>query len=187
MSQMDFFLSEKERIKVVNFSYTRGFSIIPDLHFRKNSYIVTTNLDEYYEYCGLTPLLFLTSPEYSIHPLQLDFFEDSINGKNFFIRQRYGGPTIDFYSPIAGEKEDGIIGPGYLGIYPFYYTNNGKHVADTHLKNMYKLLTSFIQSISKMVRLKNRTYWVGNHTIEIAKKGDVKLLNISHNNILEGL
>ena len=138
MPQLDFILSEKERIEVVQFLFKNDCRIIPGCHYSTSKYNIVTDMEGYLKYCKEEPLLFLINDRYSFYPLELDFFENE-KGKTYFIKQRHGGPTIDFFSPIIGEKENNIIGPGFIGIYEYYYHNNNKIAPNADLKNIYKL------------------------------------------------
>lgn len=50
----------------------------------------------------------------------MDFFEKE-SKKIYFIKQRYGGPCIDFCSPVLAKIENKRIGSGFLNIYPSFY------------------------------------------------------------------
>jgi hypothetical protein len=178
MPQLDFFLNGIERDNFIEFAFKNNFKLVPDNHFDSNNYQIINDVDTYLKLAKTTPLIFLLNDKYSFFPLELDFFEKG--GRNvYFIKQKCGGPVIDFYSPIAGEIENGIVGPGFVGCYPFYYHNNKKIVPHFELSNSYKQMTTFIRSIAKPVKLSQRTYWLGKETINKAKKDEVKLLPIS--------
>lgn len=183
MSQVDFFLSEKERIEFSKYCFRHDCNIIPDKHYNTDKYIAATNMEEYERYCKKSPLLFITSKKFTVYPLELDHFEDGGKEKHF-IKQRHGGPTIDFFSPIIGELEDNIVGPGYIGIYPFYYRDNKKYVPDKSLIDFYKLFTTYIKESCQKIKLTQRTFWVGNLTIERGKKGEIQLLPESNIDLL---
>jgi hypothetical protein len=183
MTQVDFFLSESERNNFIEHCIKEGCMIIPDQHYDTDKYLVATTMHQYQQYCKKNPLLFIISKKYSTYPLELDYFEDE-GKKKYFIKQRHGGPTIDFFSPVVGEIEDNIVGPGYLGIYPFYYHNNQKFVPNKSLIDFYKLFSDYIKKSCQKIKLTQRTFWVGKHTIERAKKGEIQLLPISNIDIL---
>jgi hypothetical protein len=184
MPQIDFFLNEDERIQLIQYAFKIGCKVIPDLHYHNDEFETAIDLESYLKFCSDSPFLFLINKKYSFYPLEFDFYEET-NTRIYFIKKRYGGPSIDFFSPIIGEKEDNTIGPGYIGIYPFYFHNNRKIVPTKELTDVYNLLSSFIRKISIKVELVNRIYWVGNTTIKRAKKGGIKLVPISDINILE--
>lgn len=183
MKQIDFILSELERINFIKYCFEHGCHVVPDLRYDSDEYIVATDINLYYEYCKKSPLLFITSKKFSVYPLELDYFEDG-NKKRYFINQRHGGPTIDFYSPIIGEIEDNTVGPGYIGIFPFYYRNREKFVPNKGLIDLYKFFTVYLKKTCQNVKLAHRTFWVGNKTIERAKNGEIHLLPISNQDIL---
>ncbi|HEV8283658.1 MAG TPA: hypothetical protein VGQ09_05070 [Chitinophagaceae bacterium] len=178
MPELDFILNEEERILVVEFAFENGCKLIPGRHYSEKKYEMCTNMEDYSRFCQNEPLLFIINKKYSIYPLEFDFFENE-NGKKYFIKQRCGGPTIDFYSPILGEKKDNIVGTGLLGIYTHYYHDGKKFVPNSELSNIYKELSSFIKRMSRKIELSERTFRVGKKTIEKAMQGKIKLLPIS--------
>ncbi len=184
MSQVDFFLSEKERAGFIEHCFRHGCSIIPEQHYNTDKYIIVSNMEQYKKYCKKSPLLFITSKKFSVYPLELDHFEDG-DQKKYFIKQRHGGPTIDFFSPVIGEFEDNIIGPGYIGIFPYYYRVDKKYVPENGFIDLYKSFTTYIKESCQKIVLSKRTFWVGNLTIDRAKKGEIKLLQISNIDILK--
>lgn len=183
MTQVDFFLSEEERVEFIKFCFKHGCAAIPDQHYNVDKYIVATDITQYEQYCKKSPLLFITSKRFSVYPLELDYFEDE-GKKKYFIKQRHGGPSIDFFSPIIGELEDNIVGPGYIGIYPFYYHDTKKYVPNKGLTDFYKLFTTYIKESCQKIKLTHRTFWVGKGTIARAKKGEIQLLPISNIDLL---
>jgi hypothetical protein len=113
----------------------------------------------------------------------LDFFQRD-GKKIWYINQRQGGPTIDFYSPIIVKKTEKIIGPGFIGIYEYYYHGNNKITPNSELINLFKAVKSYIESITKPIVLSKRTYWLGKYTAEQALNGNLKLLPIQVLNLL---
>lgn len=184
MSQIDFLFCEQERVEFVQFAFKQKCMAIPDMHYNRPTYYSASNLEEYNAYCKDSPLLFLLNEAYSIHPLELSSFEKD-NATNYFIQQRHGGPSVDFYSPVIGEKENKVVGPGFLGIYPYYYHNTIKFEIGAEIKNIYKVLGDFIKSRSTKVQMAKRTFWLGEETIEKANNKEFNLLPISGVNVLD--
>jgi len=182
--QIDFILSEKERINVIQFALKNGCKIIPACHYSSEKYRIITDFDQYLQYSAEEPLLFMVNDKYSFYPLELDFFQRD-GKKIWYINQRQGGPTIDFYSPIIGEKTEKIIGPGFIGIYEYYYHGNNKITPNSELKNLFKAFKSYIESITKPIVLSKRTYWLGKYTAGQALNGNLKLLPISGIELIE--
>ena len=184
MPQTDFFICNQERAEFAAFAFDKKCKIIPDVHYDNARYCITSDINEYLKYCSDAPLLFLTNGLYSFYPLEFSSFEKD-NVKKFYIKQRCGGPTIDFYTPIMGEIKNGIIGPGFIGIYPHYFHSDVLFVPNAELKIMYNILGDFIKNKSKRVKLGSRTYWIGNKTIELVKKGEFQLLQIGDTNLID--
>jgi hypothetical protein len=183
MIQLDFFLSESERVDLIKYCFKYDCKIIPDSHYDSQNYIVAGDISEYEKFCKRSNLLFITSSRFSNHPLELDYF-DKEGKKKFFVKQRYGGPTLDFFCPVVGEIESNTVGPGFIGMYPYYYHGNKKFVPNKNLTDFFKNLTSHLKDSSKRIRLSQRTFWIGNRTIDRAKRGEIKLLPIANINLL---
>ncbi len=73
MTQVDFFLSEKERVDFIKYCFKHDCSVVPDKHYDTDKYIVATDMDQYKQYCKKSPLLFITSKKFSAHLLEFDF------------------------------------------------------------------------------------------------------------------
>ncbi len=105
-------------------------------------------MEGFKKYCKEGPLLFLLNQKYSFYSLELGSFKKE-GVEKYYVKQRYGGPTIDFFTPIFGERENNTIGPGFLSIHPSYYHKKIEFVPNEDLKSYYRLLTSFIRKMEK--------------------------------------
>lgn len=177
MPQLDFILSEGERIAFVEYAFQVGCSIVPDRNYDLEKYDTAYDLKGYNQFCINQPLLFLQNKRFTAYQLEIKQFEKEGDQK-FYIKPRYGGPTIEFYSPIIGEREGGIIGPGFLGIYPYYFHEKNKFVPNSDFKDVYQLLGAYIKGISQKNQLTVRTYYVGKVTIDMVKKTRCSLLQL---------
>ncbi|MEO5583681.1 MAG: hypothetical protein ABIR66_13405 [Saprospiraceae bacterium] len=184
MPQFDFIINEKERIKVIQFAFKNGCKIVPGGHYQTNTYPEITNISGYEKNCKDDPLLFLLNEKYSFNPLEFDSFTKE-NKKTFFLQQRHGGPAIDFFSPIHGERQNKIVGPGLIAIYPTYYVGDKTVVPNKEFKDIYNLLTGYIKRISIKIELNIRTFYLGNNTAQQAKRKELTILPISDIDILK--
>lgn len=181
MAQLDFFLCKDEKLELIEFCLENGCSLVPDFKYGTNIYTTLTSAAEYLDYYNKSLLFFIIHEDYTLYPLQMRAFEKD-GMKKYFIDQRYGGPTIDFYSPSLAEIEDNRIGPGFVGIYPFYYHNDEKFIPPPAIKDVYKLISSFIKKRCTRVKLQKRYYWVGNRTIELLRDGKCKMVDFTEVN-----
>lgn len=174
---MNFFFTLSEREGFVKFCFDNGFAIIPDMQYEDNSYYVIKNLEHYRNYMNEYVRFFIISEKYQAYPLEMDNFEKD-NKKVYYIMQRYGGPSIDFYTPFFAEKKHDKIGPGLISIYPFYYHYNEKFIPDNELKKVYELLTSYIRKKSKKVKIGKKNYWIGINTMERVKEATLEFVEM---------
>ncbi|MBB3057921.1 hypothetical protein [Mucilaginibacter gotjawali] len=177
MAEMNFFLNLNEREDFVKFCFDNAFTIIPDMQYEDNSYYVIKILGHYRKYMNECVRFFIISEKYKAYSLEMDNYEKD-NKRIYYIMQRYGGPSIDFYTPFFAERNYNKIGPGSIGIYPFYYHYNEKFIPDSELKNAYNLLISYIRKKSKKVKIGKKNYWIGINTLESVAEGTLEFVEM---------
>lgn len=185
MAQMDFYLSRQDKIELVEFLFLKGAKLVPSLHYPTEGYIELSTLDEYEKHVDENILIHITHPSFTTRRLEMDFFEK--DGKRvFYICQRYGGPTIDFYSP-GKIIENGIsfIGPGFISIYPYSWNGKEKVPASSELKSFYKDTSTFIKNRSTRLKNGRREYQITTGTIQAIQNG-YKLVSVT-DEVLENL
>jgi hypothetical protein len=178
MAQLDFYLSRQDKIELVEFLFAKGAKLIPSVDYPTEGYIELHTHIEYEEYVDKNVLMHIIHPSYTSIKLQMDFFEKR-GKKVFYICQRHGGPTIDFYSP-GKIVEDGInfIGPGFISTYSYHWIKGEKTPIGSELKSFYKDACNFIKSRSARLKNVKREYHVGVGTIRGISNG-YKLVSIS--------
>ncbi len=157
--------------------------MVVEENYDSQSFKTLSTLDNYEEYAMNNVLLFILHPEAVEHSLEWGDFEKE-NVKKYFLRQKYGGPTIDFYSPGIIEKRDKLIGPGFLSSHSFYYSGKEKLYPNEAYKDLFKKFSNYIKKNSVSVKLKKRTYWVGNNAINSCKENGYNFVEIGGFNIL---
>ncbi len=170
MAELNLFFNLKEREDFVRYCFNQECIIVPDSDYEDNSYYLIKNMEQYLNYIEECVGFFIISDKYKRFPLEMRSFEKN-DQKKYYIRQRYGGPSIDFYTPFFAEKKYNKVGPGLISIYPFYYHYNEKFIPDDELKRVYNLLVSYIRKKSKRVKIGKKNYWIGIDTIERVKEG----------------
>jgi len=179
MAHLDFYLDEKDKVNLMSFIFSKGGYIIPSLHYEKPTYTVITCSDEYHSFVNRSILFFVVHESYFKEPLTWETINKE--GKEvFYIPQRTGGPTIDFYSPGIIDKDGTrFVGQGSISHYPSYQsTVQGSNVAAPETQKIfYKKLCSEIKK-GFAIKLSTRTYWVGKRTLESLRNGS-KLMNVS--------
>ena len=178
MSTVNFFLSKQERRGFFESCFEYRCRIIPHLHYGENSYYELKSIEEYHEYGELCPLISIVNDSYQQYPLEMDFFEKE-SKKTYFIKQRYGGPCIDFYSPVLAEIENKKIGPGLLSIYPFFYHSDQKITKSDFLSDFFNKLSLYIKGISTPIKIGSKKYWVGNDAQARFKEDEIEFVEIN--------
>lgn len=184
MPQFDFVLCEDERNLVIEFCFSTGCEIVPDTYYDTGKYITVSNKEEYLKDDNARPLIFLVNSKYTNYPLEMK--EIIRNGnKKYYIKPRQGGPAIELYSPVIGERENRIVGPGFISFYPFYYKGEEKIFPNDEFKKTYQAIKAFIAARSVKVALTKRTFFFGKDTAEKCRAGSLNLLPISGLNLLD--
>ncbi|MCG2618206.1 hypothetical protein LZZ85_28180 [Terrimonas sp. NA20] len=178
MSQIDFFVCNSERRDLLSLCLGNGLTLIPDMHYQDNSYMSIKDFDGLELYNDNSPKFYLTSQKFTFYPFKIDSVINS-GRLIYYIVQRQGGPYIDFFTPVLGEVNNNIIGPGFVGIFPFYYNGLQKIHPNQEFIKAYKELVIAIKKISVKVTLGRRTFWIGKETVDLVKRGKVRLLPIS--------
>lgn len=178
MPEINFYLDEGDKIDLMSFVFSEGGCIIPNLRYEKASFPLIKSIEEYKLYVNRSLLFFIVHDSYSRESLTWEKFNKE--GKElFYIPQRYGGPTIDFYSPGKIEK-DGIpfIGPGSVSYYPSYYSivRGAKMDAPEAQKVLYKKISKEIKK-GFAIKPSKRRYWVGLKAIQNLRMG-YKLIDV---------
>jgi len=184
MAQIDFYLCKEEKLKLANAIFGMGLKMIPDLPYETQKLVYITGESEYEPYASKNILMFIVGSNLDDESVVYGTFEKD-GKKYFFVRQRYGFVSIDFYSPGLIETAEQRIGPGFLGNYPFYYTREGtKLYPSDESKIVFKELVSFVKRESTAVKLTNRTFWIGKRCAVLCKEAGYQLVNIGDKNLL---
>lgn len=186
MAQFDCFLCEEEKIELINLVFSLKLLLVPDLSYDSEHYCIIKNIEEYKNYVYKNELFFIVNSKIQKEPFVFGSFEK--NGKRkFFIRQRYGIPSIDFYSPGATEKAKKPIGSSFISSYPFYYNKTDQKIyPSAYDKNNFKEITTYVKKRSIPIKvMSNRTWWVGKKSIELCKQNNYKLMNIGDYDLID--
>lgn len=187
MAQLNFYLGEEDKINLMSFIFSEGGYIIPALQYDKSNYTVIKSTEDYLPFVNKSVLLFIVHESYFQEPLAWDTIKKE-GRELFYIPQRTGGPTIDFYSPGIIDK-DGIrfIGQGSISYYASYQSivQRSNIEAPESQKIFYRKLCSRIKK-GFAIKLSKRIYWVGNRTLTSLRNGS-KLMNVSDNILTEFL
>lgn len=179
MPQLDFYLDEKDKIDLISFIFSEGGYIIPALNYETPAYSIIKSTDEYRSFVNRSNLFFIVHDSYFREPLTWETVNKE--GKElFYIPQRVGGPTIDFYSPgIIDRDSTRFIGQGNISHYTSYQSSVRKSnlEAPETQKIFYKKLCGQIKK-GFAIKVSKRAYWVGNKTLESLRNGS-KLMNVN--------
>lgn len=178
MPQTDFFLCREERINLANFIFSNGLIMIPDLNYETKDAKVLHNINDFIPFVDKNEIMFIVSPE--IDMSSFVFGECEKDGKTYYyIRQKYGLPTIDFLYAGITEISDNKICPGSMSLHAFIYGDNGNKIyPSVHLQDKYKILCDFLKEQSIRLKLTKRTFWIGKKSILLCKSGDYDFINI---------
>jgi hypothetical protein len=188
MAQLDFYLNGNDKNSLVSYVLSEGGYLVPDINYNGPKFNVIDNLEDYQLHVNQNRLLFILHNSYSKQSLTWRKIQKE-NKTVYYIPQRVGGPTIDFYSPGLIEKDgQHYIGPGNVSHYPSYFDTalNSYLSVSEELKLFYKRLISQIKKNSYAIKLNKRTYWIGNGAIKDISSG-YNLINIENKVLIDFL
>lgn len=161
MAQLDFYFNRTDKLELAKFLFARSCILVPSIHYRSNQYCELKRLSEYEQYIDQSCLMHILHRSFSHLNLSMDSF-DKGGEKVFYIQQRNGGPTIDFYSPgRIVEYGTTLIGCGFISIYPYYWNGDMKISSTSELKTFYKEVRKFIIERSSVFMNNHRRYYLG--------------------------
>jgi hypothetical protein len=188
MAQLDFYLNEKDKAELASFIFSEGGYLIPNINYEKPEYFELKVLEDYIPYSSQNIVLFIAHNDFFKSSLTWESFTKD-GKKLYYMPQRYGGPTVDLYSPGLIIR-DGVkfIGPGNISFYSTYYDSldSKKVEAPAELKFFYKMLTAYIKKFSCPLKIYKRTYRVGLNAVKELKAGS-KLVNAEDDVVAEFL
>src|SRR5438093_1100 len=174
MPQIDFYLSDTDAAELVGFILSQDAWLIADILYDERNYTIIRSVEDYIESRQLTKMVFIAHDSFFESPLEMRPIERKPGESQFYIMQRNGGPTIDFYCPgdceNTGRK---AIGPGMIGYYRTYWSTSLQEnmKAPASLVALYKAITAKTKVGAVKIAGKKRTYWVAKHALEAMKAG----------------
>jgi hypothetical protein len=166
-----------ERQLLFDFCFEQGCMLIPNMHYNDNSYLLLKNTEEYIKYAERCPLVSVVKHNYQVYPLEMDFFERE-SKKIYYVKQRFGGPFIDFYSPVLSETEKNKVGPGFMSIYSFYHHYNQQFIPSPPLSETYDTLKAYIKRICVGAKIGKTKYWIGRNTIAQFRNREIDFVDM---------
>jgi hypothetical protein len=175
MPQLDLYFSEDDSQRFTEFLIDEGASLVPDLHYDEQNYLILNNIQAVKDARTKTKLFFIIHNSYFFCPLEMRPLNRSGESFSFFIMQRNGGPTIDFYSPGEVQKGGSVaIGPGFVGYHGTFWntrTQQNERSPKTQIA-FYRKLTNWIKTRrGERAVGKHRTWFIGPHALEAEKRG----------------
>lgn len=176
MPQLDVFMSESDLEQVMDALFAAGCVIVPDepseqprVHEIDNLRLFRTWRRE-----KKTRLFFAVSNEWTVAPFEWGEIEKPAH-KQFFIRQKSGGPTLDIFAPPALRSSNGrgTLPHGFIGHHSSFWnslTKQNEKPPDA-LKAMHNMLSKQLRSGADQVKGKQRTYLVARGAKEMIRAG----------------
>jgi hypothetical protein len=168
MPHFDFYISDEERYKLIDFILSKEADLIVDKLYENKQYKTITSKNDFIENINQENVrYFLTHNSYFSE--NLDFLEIDFDGiKKYKISQRVGGPYIDivFY---LGYSVDAIVKckPSVIDYYTKFQSKSNfeEFKVPNELKNFYKEIIDFIKKMCERYKINNKTYYVGKEAL----------------------
>jgi len=183
MPQLDFYISIEEKNKLVELIFEKKGILAVDYEYLTPNYTVLKNIHEYRDFADTNNLFFILHEDYVKYPLQLCTFNRD-NQTFYYIPQRYGGPSIDFYT--TGLLDNNRIGSSNIHYYPYFYDDKDKQIKPPQeLLDFYNSLTKFIRKNSLPYKMTVRKYLISKQLIQDVINDKVELIHIPKNELLK--
>ncbi len=169
-------LSRNEQIELVKYLLNCRAVIVPYIEYKKPKYIVIDDpcalqriIDDK-ELCGP---VFVSWQDYQRFPYEFHEVERN-NGIRYFLKQRHGGPYINF-SPCAmiRKRNKSILTSGSISYYNKYYIEElaQEIVVSDLLKGKYRSIVKYLRKITTCCKAGKRSYWVGKEALKFIEAG----------------
>ncbi len=169
MAETKFLLSDSDTLLIAELVISEGGLLVPDCDYKESIYVVLSTLEQFKEYRKLTNQFFILHESWDSEPLEMKSFSSRDGDVNYFIVQKCGGPTIDYFSTgeyLEGERKR--IGKGFLSYYPQYWSpkNQCYIKVPSELKYFYNRLVKTLKQDSTTIKIEQRRYWIKNHSLK---------------------
>lgn len=175
MPEIDFFQTEDEEIKLVEFIVSEGAFFIPDHKFSPKIIEAkdTSAFIDNWPYCS--GLYYIASPQYSISPLEVkSVYNEHYKKEIFYIEQRNGGPVLTFSSTRVYVKNGAKrLTNSSIGYYPTYW-NTEKSVMEkppAALIQFFKKIVKQIKRGGTEIKTTQRTFWLRPGIVTLRENG----------------
>lgn len=189
MPQVDFLFSEADVRAFMQRVFDGGGFVVPDLHYPEQNHPLLKNVQSLVKARKSAKLFFILHDDYFLCPLEMRQIKKEGEKPFFFIMQRNGGPTIDFYwaGEIREKGEPVEVGSGYLGYHPtFWNTRTQQNERPPNsLLEFYRKLATWIKGSPQKATGTSRTYFIGSGALALENAG-AKLLHVPEDAVRKG-
>lgn len=151
MAEREYILTDEDLVQVLGLALEMNAFLVPSLRYREPEYLIVTSesVDNLLKLCSGTGVFFLISDLWKGENLCLSEIYNESVGRFYVVDQKVGGPAINVYFNMGGEKEGGekILRVGSIGYYPKYWSNRLQEyiLPSPELVGFYKRLNSEIK------------------------------------------
>jgi hypothetical protein len=177
MAEFNFLLSISEQENLITYILESGAKFVPLLRYNEPAFDTLSSLTEIQDIIEsdalVGPILIIWDQVYN-YPFQFYRIEKE-EGVFFCVKQRHGGPYIDFLPCRTKIREDKpYLISGAVGYYKKYWVDNLNQEIPVpeQLKDEYKSITRYLRSICSKAATERskRIYWVGTEALNLLKK-----------------
>ena len=169
MASLNFRLSEKELITLIEHIISKGCYLILDIILPTPKLIYIYNIDDMKKYCSelITYSFLILHQDYYECPI----FQIHLKNGNYIIRQRYGGPTIYliYFTSVCN---------GTIDYYPYYYYEETDYYQirpPEALVKIYRDIIKYIRSHTICIKHFNRRYYCGTEYVTKVLSGELNI------------
>jgi hypothetical protein len=176
MSEIEFLMTNAERIALLRKVLEEGAAIIPDKQYAEKKCSLITSLDQIDDLLDHR-LYFVLRSDWKVEDLVMRSFSKD-GQETYHLAQRYGGPTINMLLYPEGSLDgQPVLGRGSLHYYPFYYSGiDGAHLDPPKaMKDFFSNMSRFVKTGAVRLVGRVRSSWLSKSSLEAVSAGRIRL------------
>jgi hypothetical protein len=176
-SEMSILLGADEEKALLSAWFAAGAWLVPDLNYPGPQVQEINSYEDYGRHRKSTRLFFVQHRSFIREPLEM--YDIEKNGqRGYFIRQKNGGPTIEFLSSVEYVDAGLVtIGAGFISHYAQFWSARSKQMQEVpqELVVFFAEMRKSVRAVAKKEKIGLRAYWVGHSVVARVEAGTLRI------------
>lgn len=179
--EVNFLFGQKDRDDFLSWCLKKEYTLVPNLTYTNNKPIYIKTIYDYHGLSLLPDSFAILHKDFDWKLLEMNEIK-SPNGITYKIKQRMGGPFIDFYAPITQANH---VSAGIMSIFPYYYNGLEKIHPNRNFLKAFNHFTYYIHKRSIKTKQGKKIIWIGKQTLLDYNEGLIRIQGIDSIQILD--